>query len=174
MVHGNGFVVPFCLCAVCGVRCALCRVRWAGMEYVKYALGRVWNMPEVPTPRLRGHIATEEFKKHFRGMSPRTRGRLRYFRDFVRTDTLHLVTAYAPTDLDQQKVRAPRHYVHRVVRIAAAVRCREVLRSSLNHDVFALVRRVRSSPWYTSRWMGTQPLLHTPAAAAWMRRVAKC
>ena len=81
------------------------RALYQGLEFVKFACHNIWNLPPVSV-KVRGHDAHQDFADAVRKIPPRTRRRIKYFRDFVApgTEQIYLRAAYAPTLLDKQKV----------------------------------------------------------------------
>lgn len=64
------------------------RAIWQGLELLKYCLHRAWWKQEIKCPRGM-HVY---FKKSYEGFHKKTKRKLKYFRKFLFTDKLNLVS----------------------------------------------------------------------------------
>lgn len=79
------------------------RAIWYGLEFIRYALARSWDLPllgdKVGTgggqrAYLRGHDASKSFEAHISQFSQSTRRRLRYFSNYMPSDGLTSIQLY--------------------------------------------------------------------------------
>ena len=85
------------------------RAIWWGLEWVRYALGTVWRLPQIPTPRLRGHDVSNVFEPGLRSLTARQYRRIKWYRPLLAPGleavSLRGYHARAATDGDREEHR---------------------------------------------------------------------
>jgi len=79
---------------------------WWGLEWVRYALSRIWHLPTIPVVRMHGHdskTSSLDLERALERMPRPVKRRLKYYRTYVATQTLRLEGIFAPTRLDGQR-----------------------------------------------------------------------
>ena len=79
---------------------------WWGLEWVRYALSRIWHLPTIPVVRMHGHdskTSSQDLERALERMPRPLKRRLKYYRTYVATQTLRLEGIFAPTRLDGQR-----------------------------------------------------------------------
>ena len=82
------------------------RALWWGFEWSRYALHRLWHLPEPPEPLLRGVRVRKMFDEQLNVLPKKLAKRLKYYRPYVAEGLteLRLRTFYAQTEFDGRKV----------------------------------------------------------------------
>jgi hypothetical protein len=75
------------------------RAIYQGLSWVVFVLYKVWFNKDI-TPIVKSHVATQYFTEQYNLLSKSTLNKLKYFRKFLNTDTLHLYTYSFRTDND--------------------------------------------------------------------------
>eukprot|EP00966_Prymnesium_polylepis_P021080 485068-Prymnesium_polylepis.2 len=81
------------------------RALWYGLEWSRYALGRLWHV-ETPPPRLRNTAVDELFEEKLAALPDKLCRRLSYYRSLVADEheaCVRLRGIYARTELDGKK-----------------------------------------------------------------------
>jgi hypothetical protein len=77
---------------------------WWGLEITRYALTKLWHLSDGGERLvLHGHDATELVEQVIQTLPKPVSRKLRYYRNFVSTDTLRLDGIFAQTDLDGKR-----------------------------------------------------------------------
>ena len=81
------------------------RAYWLGVEWIRHALASVWNLPESHAEKryVRGYNSVDHFNEQVQLIPKTLRRRLKYYRPFLVTDTLHLYPIYRRTVHDSNK-----------------------------------------------------------------------
>ena len=77
------------------------RAVWYGLEFVRYALSKLWNCKEIAPAYLRGHDVSRVFDQHIESLGKSRLKKLKYYRQFVESDgkesVVQLYGVYFPT-----------------------------------------------------------------------------
>eukprot|EP00967_Tisochrysis_lutea_P036972 scaffold44529_cov30-Tisochrysis_lutea.AAC.2 len=81
------------------------RAIWWGLEWWRYALNNVWELPNTRAPILRGVNVESRFREALRALPKKQRKRLKYYRAFTPTDLeeVRLLGYYAAAETDGDK-----------------------------------------------------------------------
>ena len=81
------------------------RAVWWGLEWTRFALSRMWRLPEQGPPLLRGYNVQRPFEAKLNELPKSLAKRLKYYRSHLAPDldTLHLRGYYAPAAHDGEK-----------------------------------------------------------------------
>ncbi|KKN68150.1 hypothetical protein LCGC14_0453750 [marine sediment metagenome] len=67
------------------------RAIWQGLEWIKYALNRIWFNNEI-IPIINGHNCIKYFRICYNRLNKKTKKYIKYFKKFLNTDYLELVS----------------------------------------------------------------------------------
>lgn len=77
------------------------RAIWYGLEFVRYALSKLWNCKEIAPAYLRGHDVSRVFDQHIENLGKSRLKKLKYYRQYVelegRESVVQLYGVYFPT-----------------------------------------------------------------------------
>lgn len=75
------------------------RALYKGLEFVRYVLNRDWLQQSVDV-NVNGHNSKDYFEEVYRSFRKRTKKKIKYFRKFLKTDTIDIVMVTDFTEHD--------------------------------------------------------------------------
>ena len=84
-----------------GARCEISKANATGLEWIRYVLNRRW-FKKIITPVVKGKNVSDYFYEKYKGLSYRTKRKIDYFKKFINTNEVKIISVANATDNDNK------------------------------------------------------------------------